>query len=223
MKNAVGLLLLFMTAAEFNPAHAQVYYMRAYPGGGYHRVYKKRPQQKQDPGLPKFEPTVNVSFGYGFPNLDKYQLPIFYNYYMGPYSQTGPVTGAVDYQFNRVVSVGVMVTHGRVSVPYYEYNNVFPSLRGSLSNWSFMLNLVRYMPVASPKITPYFRSSIGVNSWQQNFTDAGGSKVNMSLYPSDFAYQVSMGAKFNLTKNAGMFLEAGYGKYILQGGLAFKF
>jgi len=37
------------------------------------------------------------------------------------------------------------------------------------------------------------------------------------------AYQVSFGAKFHLSKEAGLFLEAGYGKYILNGGLALSF
>jgi hypothetical protein len=39
----------------------------------------------------------------------------------------------------------------------------------------------------------------------------------------DLAYQVGLGANFKLSPNAGFFIEAGYGKYILNGGLSLKF
>ena len=220
MKKLTVVLLLLVAATEFNQGYAQVImggrYRRGYP-----RVYRQRPPQQLQQ-LPKFEPTVNISIGYGFPNLDKNELPILYNYYRGTYSQNGPVTGSIDYQFSRNMSIGVLVTHGKVAVPYYDNSNT-EALKGSLDNWAFMLNVVRYMPVYSTKVTPYLRTAIGINSWEQNFTDVQGQKINMGLNPSDLAYQIGLGAKFNLSKNAGFFLEAGYGKYILHGGLAVKF
>ena len=192
-------------------------------GPGYGRGYRHR-QQRPQQNLPPFQPTVNLSFGYGFPNLDKDQLPDFFNLYKGTTtSQTGPVTGAIDYRFSRNMSIGVLVTHGNVKVPYYNYNEPSsPVFTGSLDNWSVMLNFMRYIQ-ATEKITPYIRTAIGINTWQQNYTDAQGNKVNMDGSPSDIAYQVGLGANFYLTKNAGLFLEAGYGKYILHGGLTFKF
>ncbi len=49
-------------------------------------------------------------------------------------------------------------------------------------------------------------------------------KINLGgTRPTDLAYQVGIGAKFKLSKNAGIFAEAGYGKYIVQGGVFFKF
>ena len=40
---------------------------------------------------------------------------------------------------------------------------------------------------------------------------------------SDFAYQASIGTRFNMSPNAGFFIEAGYGKYIISGGLKMSF
>ncbi|MEP6949601.1 MAG: hypothetical protein ABI863_10025 [Ginsengibacter sp.] len=192
------------------------------PRPGYGRGYRHRQRPRQN--LPPFQPVVNVSFGYGFPNLDKDQLPDFYNLYKGTVtSQTGPITGAIDYRFSRNMSIGVLVTHGNVKVPYYNYNEPSsPVFTGSLDNWAVMLNFMRYIQ-ATGKITPYLRTAIGINTWQQNYTDAQGNKVNMDGVPSQLAYQVGLGADFYLSKNAGLFLEAGYGKYILHGGLTFKF
>lgn len=194
------------------------------PRIGYGPRYRHRPQRPQQRDLPRFEPTVNLSFGYGFPNLDKGQLPDFYNMYKGTTtSQTGPITGAVDYRFARNMSIGVLVTHGNVKVPYYNYNDPsVPSLSASLDNWSVMLNFMRYISAGS-KVSPYLRTAIGVNSWQQSYTDAQGNKINMDGTPDQLAYQVGLGANFYLSKNAGLFLEGGYGKYILHGGLTFKF
>ncbi|MGH2564237.1 MAG: outer membrane beta-barrel protein [Ginsengibacter sp.] len=191
------------------------------PGYGRRPHYpRKRPAQN----LPPFQPSVNLSFGYGFPNLDKNELPEFYNLYKGTTtSQTGPITGAVDYRFSRNMSIGVLVTHGKVTAPYYEYNNSSSlALDGSLDNWSVMLNFVRYIP-AGEKVSPYIRTAIGINTWQQNYTDPQGNKINMDGTPSELAYQIGIGADFYLSKNAGVFLEGGYGKYILHGGLTFKF
>jgi opacity protein-like surface antigen len=205
-------------------ADAQVI-MGVGPGFGHRFRSPLQRNRFQQDDLPRFEPSVNLSIGYGFPNQDKYELADFYNYYKGNLSQSGPVTGALDYQFSRNMSIGVMVTHGKVSVPYYDYNNPYTSvLKGSLDNWAFMLNIVRYMPVNSSKISPYIRTAIGINSWTQNYTDSSGSKINLGgAQPNDFAYQVGIGAKFKLSKNAGIFAEAGYGKYILHGGAFFKF
>ena len=218
------LTIFIVTLFSVSISDAQVI-MRV--GPGYGRRYQ-RPQQRnrsQQQNLPKFEPSVNLSIGYGFPNQDKDQLADFYNYYKGNITQTGPVTGALDYQFSRNMSIGVMITHGEVSVPYYGYNNPYTSaLKGSLDNWAFMLNIVRYMPVNTSKVSPYIRTAIGINTWTQNYIDASGNKINSGgPQPTDLAYQVGLGAKFKLSKNAGFFAEAGYGKYILHGGVFFKF
>ncbi|MFL9482992.1 hypothetical protein ACI6Q2_09475 [Chitinophagaceae bacterium LWZ2-11] len=195
------------------------------PGGGYYQRGYPRRRQGQ-PNYPSFKPTVNVSFGYGFPNVDQYQLPQFYNYYKGSLnSQMGPITGAVDYQFSRFMSVGILATHGTVNAPYYSYggNGNTTAFTGSLDNWSIMFNLMSYIPVNNKNIVPYFRTAIGVNIWQQNFNDASGNNVNLAGTPSDLAYQIGFGSKFFFTKTTGLFIEAGYGKYILQGGLTFRF
>ena len=179
-------------------------------------------QKFHKPSRPKFEPSVNLSFGYGFPNVDKQELVDFVDLNKGNATQMGPVTGAIDYRFSRNMGIGVLVTHGKVSVPYYDFSGA-QAIKGSLDNWAFMLNITRYIPVSGSRVLPYIRTAIGVNSWKQDYTDRGGSKLNFIQTPSELAYQAGIGANFYLSKNAGFFLEAGYGKYILHGGISFKF
>ena len=222
MTRKILFLIVISAFAISSSSEAQVVYGHVMVRGGYPRPH---PQQKQRRYAPPFKPTVNIAFGYGFPNVDKYFLPGYYGTYGGNIQEMGPIAGTLDYQFSRTMSIGIMVTHGTVSAPYYDYNSSspYPAFTGRFNNWSYMLNLVRYIPV-SPGVTPYFRTAVGVNSWQQSYLDPSGAKAPVQpVYLPDFAYQVSFGAKFNLSQNAGIFVEGGYGKYILQGGLALKF
>ncbi len=227
MKKVVLMLLL---AAASMAADAQfggsVIIGRPYGYGGYGRVRGHYRPRQQQPQYPPFQPSLNVSLGYGFPNLDKQYFASFYNLYKGnATNQVGPFTGAIDYQFSRFMSIGVMGTYGKVMQPYYAYNNNsnIPDLTGKFENWSLMLNVVSYFPTYSKAVSPYLRTAIGFTNWTQSYTDASGGKTAGIDEPSPLAYQVSLGAKFNLTPRAGIFLEAGYGKYIASGGLAFKF
>jgi hypothetical protein len=220
MIKSKAILALFVSTVMFSMvADAQVYYrVRPYMRG---RPYRREQAREV---LPPFKPTLSLSFGYGFPNVDKTYLPQYYNAYNGTVSQTGPITAALDYRFMRSTSVGVMVTHGSVSAPYYDYNGSgAPVFKTKLDNWSILLNVMRYFP-AGKAVTPYFRTAVGINIWDQQYMDPQGNKISMAPADlPDFAYQLGLGARFNLSKNSGLFLEAGYGKYIVHGGLSFTF
>jgi hypothetical protein len=220
MKTKLGFLFVLLALVAID-ATAQY--------GGYRgrRVPVRRgsryqpPPQRASRQYSPFTPTVNLSFGYGFPNVDQYRMAEFYNAYKGNASQTGPFMAALDYQFSRFMSIGVMATYGKVNAPYYYYDNN-DRFTGKLENTALMLNLVNYIP-AGRAVSPYFRAAAGVNVWQQDYRDEHGLPLDYIIKPSAFAYQVSFGAKFNMSERAGLFVEAGYGKYILNGGLAFKF
>lgn len=206
--------LLLLSILFITSANAQFFIN---PKRKKHQSPESRRQSEQT-----FQPTVNILLGYGFPNLDRDEFLHFGNFYHGSMSQTGPVFGQIDYQFNKVTSIGAMVSYGKVSTPYYSDNTSYLAFTGSLQSWSFMLNLMRYFPT-SGKVNPYIRTALGINIWTQSYLDPSGNKAVTADDPSAFAYQTSIGAKFNFSKQAGLFLEAGYGKYILSGGLSFKF
>ncbi|HEY4112324.1 hypothetical protein [Puia sp.] len=182
-----------------------------------------RARRQRNRNQPPFVPTVNVSVGYGFPDLDRNYLPDYYGINRGNSSQSGVITGSVNYQFSRRMSIGVMVAHGVVSAPYYDYySSSSPNFTGRLEAWSFMINLVRYFPI-SATVTPYLRTAIGINTWQQEYTDPTGSKVAVTGADlPDLARQFALGVRLRLSQRAGLFFEAGYGKYILNSGLSIK-
>src|SRR3954464_7980887 len=134
MKKILFICLLVVTGIG---AQAQVYgkiFIGPRYGYGYRRppmrMYGHQPvnsqyrQHRERPQLPPFQPSVNISFGYSYPNLDYTHFANFFNMYKGNVSnQTGPFTGAIDYQFSRFMSSGVLGTYGKVTLPYYGMDN----------------------------------------------------------------------------------------------------
>lgn len=216
----VSILLLFITGF----AEAQFYGGGVYIQRGYRRPPPRQKYMQRQRQVPAYKPTVNLSIGYGFPNLDKEYLAEFYNAYKGSLTQTGPITASLDYQFSRYTSIGVMGSYGKVSMPYTDYssNNNTPDFTGRLENWSILFNVMSYLP-ASQTVSPYIRTAIGINNWKQDYIYADGSKAAAVDNPTSLAYQVSIGARFNFSPNAGFCMEAGYGKYIANAGLTFRF
>ncbi len=232
--------MLLVTMIGVSAAKAQVIIGGGYGGGYYGRGYyrprpvyppRRRPVYQQQRQMPPFVPSVYLNVGYGFPNLDKNQLASFpQTDYMGNVNkQTGPFLGSIDYRFSRFMSIGVMGMYGKVSAPYYNYNTQYATtdFTGTLENWSLMLDLVNYIPVYDTHVEPYFRVAAGINNTiSQSYVDASGNALSPNTYvdnTNSFAYQLSFGARFKLSPNAGFFLEAGYGKYIGAAGLSFKF
>ena len=212
-----GILVGLMLVACFYESNAQ------YGGGfGRSRARDREYRREQIKELQTFKPSLDVSIGYGFPNLDKYLLTDFYNYYSGSGTQSGPIIASVDYHFTPRMAIGVMVNYGKISRPYYSYNSGEQAFTGSLTNTAVMLNFTRYMGM-SQKIVPYTRTAIGINTGQSKYLASDGSKAADADDATSLAYQVGLGVKFNAGKHGGFFVEAGYGKYILSAGLSMKF
>lgn len=217
--------LLFILGSLFiTTTYAQVIIGGRIGGGigrGYGRIrYSKgggrRPLNNYKPKESAFKPEVNFSIGYGFPNVDAYQFSDYYGLYKGNISQAGPITGSIDYRYNRYNSIGVMATYGKVSVPYSDGLNNYQG-KVDLENWSVMLNFMQYSTLTN-SATLYFHEALGANI---NNTSYYGNLPTTS--PNVFAYQLGIGARFKITENASFFGEAGYGKYIIHGGLSFSF
>ena len=188
--------------------------------------YQSAPQKNtQQRGY--FEPSVNISVGYGLPSVDAKRMADFYGANKGNASNDGSWMGSIDYRFSPKTSIGVMATHSNVSRPYYvnsgaDYGE--PYVDGKQKNTAVMVNLVNYFGSSNAAVNPYLRTAAGVNIWDQTYTEAANGKpMDYVTEPSKFAYQASLGAQIKLSKNAGLFLEAGYGKYIAAGGLTFSF
>ncbi len=216
MKKIFLAALLFLVADAFSPLQAQVFRR-----GGRFVLRPRMRTQRPQANLPPFQSAVYFHTGYGLPNLDKNQLPGLAGAYRGTVSAAGPFTAALDYRFLRNMGIGILLSYGQVKAPYYDWNNAL-TLHARLSSWGILFSFMRYIPVSGEKVTPYFRTAIGVSSWSQQYQDAAGYPIQVNYSPEELAYQAGFGARFQFSKHTGCFIEAGYGKYILSGGLSVK-
>src|SRR5215831_7506168 len=213
-----SLLLLTILSVYALSTFAQYYPPPPRPYGmPPHRGMHQQRQQRID-----FKPSVNLSIGYGFPNLDYYLLDEFYGYYHGSASYTGPISGSLDYKFSPMMSIGIMASYGKVSRPYYSFDTNIKTFSGSMNNTSIMLDFMRYLP-GSKNVNPYFRTAIGVNTGRSEYSDLNDQPFFANDDHTTLAYQASIGVQLYVSNTAGFFVEAGYGKYIIAGGLSFKF
>jgi opacity protein-like surface antigen len=206
-----GMFLGLVLLTFFYEGYSQ--YGRRY-GGGYRRERMRE--------LAAFKPSLDISIGYGFPNLDRYLLADFYDFYPGSATQTGPLIASLDYHFSRRSAIGIMVNYGKVKQPYYNYYTGEHEFNGELTNTAVMLSFIRYMGF-SQKIMPYTRTAIGFNTGDSKYLYPDGSKYADILEGTTLAYQAGIGVQFNPGKHGGFFVEAGYGKYIVAAGLKMKF
>lgn len=197
-----------------------------YKGRMYQGSRRNNTQQRIEPTRQRqvdyFKPSLKLSLGYGFPNLDKNEMLDFFNYYPGKATQQGTYIGSLDYQFSRTTSIGVQVNYGRITLPYYFANDINQAFTGRLENTAVMLNLTRYI-AASKAVSPYLKTAVGINIPHSSYTDASGNTIAIPEDDNTLAYQASLGVQLNLSQHVALFAEAGYGKYIVAGGLAFKF
>lgn len=201
-------------------------------GGGFgrqrnsQRNQQNRNQNNRYQDTTKFTPSIHFNFGYALPNLDKNTIlnNISTNYYIGNISTQNPINFGINYQFNRSSSIGLMATKASVNIPFYSnISQANPDFVSNIDNWSLMLNYTSYFDTKSKVLTPYLKTAVGLNLWNQNSFDNNNNKLNINYNLPDFAYQISIGTNIYINKNFGFFVEAGIGKYILNTGLSFKF
>ena len=180
-------------------------------GGGMRR---QRNENKDKNKESTFKPEISVKIGYGFPNVDTYQFSDYVGLYKGSISQTGPITSSVDYKYNSTNSIGIMATYGKVAIPYTDGNNNYEG-KVNLETRSVLANFMQFRPLTN-SATFYFHEALGASINNVNYL--GNVPV---ITPASFAYQLGVGAKFKISEKTSFFAEAGYGKYVLHGGLSY--
>ena len=129
---------------------------------------------------------------------------------------------ALNFQLCKRTSIGLVVTRGIVNTSYYDSSSHQKIFTARLYNWSCMLDIVRYIQV-NQKVFSYIRTSIGINSWNQDYTAIDGSKASVTpVILPHLAYQAGIGAKFIVLGNLAVLIEGGYGKYVFDAGISVK-
>lgn len=160
---------------------------------------------------------VSLSLGAGFPNLDTRYLPAFDGMSMSGATGSAVVSGSLTCRVTRRLEAGVTTTYGSVSASYSEPGSVgsagFPGFSGKLEGWTIMATLQRTFPMGR-RVSAYIKTALGAHLWTQSYTEPGVSADLPVL-----AKQVCGGVRLRCLRRAGLFVEAGYGEYVVLGGI----
>lgn len=170
-----------------------------------------------------------VSLAYGFPNLGAVVLNTYEDYNAYSVSGIGPIHLKYDYALSDKISLGVSIGYvsfkAKWTYDYYDYNTFTTQAYDESWTGSSLGILARfnYHFATSEKLDPYVGLGAGYNSWTFKFESDYPGAIESSLVLPPIGFEGGVGVKYFFSDNVGAYLELGYGKSLLQGGIAFKF
>lgn len=173
---------------------------------------------------------VDVSAGYGFPNL----VGAIFNAYENQQSYTaksvGPVFAKLEYAASDKIGIGIDFAYASTKVTYlYEDINGSGNYVNYTNEWDLngfsILARVNWHFGDSDAFDPYFGMGVGYRHNTYTFTSNdpfyGGDETLGSFNP--FGFDMTVGARYFFTDNIGAYAELGIAKAPVQIGLTAKF
>lgn len=176
-----------------------------------------------------------LSVGIGGPNLVK---KLFELSATDGFSEEADakVTGVgpyhVKYEYGVSKHIGIGLSAGFVTVGYdrafqgYDYvNNVSVPAKEtfSLTNFVFVPRINFHMG-SNKYVDPYFGLGAGYQLYNLKYTNTDPSGLSTFAFPaSGLAMEVVFGTRIMFSQNLGIYIETGYAKSLMQGGLTLKF
>ncbi|MEO8146433.1 MAG: outer membrane beta-barrel protein [Bacteroidia bacterium] len=182
-----------------------------------------------------FEEGTNIiSVGYGFPNLAKSYFSVWDDanlYDRSSLGGFGPLHLKFEHALNEKFGIGLSLNlvsaNGKYSYESYNNNGVLTDYTDefSMSGWSALARLNWHF-FNSDKFDPYWGFGIGYRSakWKYTYGDPDYSTENITaktLIPLGF--EITIGARYYVAENIGIYAETGLAKSIIQFGVSYKF
>lgn len=170
---------------------------------------------------------VSFSAGYGFPNLTRTAFNFIDGVSNLESHVIGPMYGKFEYAVTDVIGFGVNVAYTYGNVAYETSNDMLDSI---VYNTSFtyqsysILGRLNFHFGKSEMVDPYAGIGLGYRNANYNYhsddPDFDETDFNGILH---FGVDLTLGARFYLTENLGVYGEVGLAKSPLQIGLIAKF
>lgn len=195
-----------------------------------------------------FPGNIYLSAGYGFPNLGKLNFLFKYwsveenadSSYLASglpkpkftvFSGIGPVNLKGEYAYSKFFGFGLSVNYVRANMIWEEY---FYGANGSTININknvlfyqslSVLFRANFHFVRHRKVNMYCGTGLGYRYNEYFHRDAFGSRKREEslLLENPFAFELSLGMRYWLKPNWGLYVEAGATKSLIQAGIVGKF
>ncbi|MEO5643543.1 MAG: hypothetical protein ABIQ40_12760 [Bacteroidia bacterium] len=171
-----------------------------------------------------------ISIGYGFPNLGKSIFNTYNTYNDFKVSGFGPMHVKYEYGVSDKIGIGVSVNIVTFKVawteaPYsYSDSTVAYEHRIKSSAYSALARLNIHF-ATQEKIDPYWGIGIGYSGRKYTYSsdDPNYTSGIALTNPIPIGFESTLGCRFFFTENIGAYIEVGFSKSIVQGGLVAKF
>ena len=189
---------------------------------------------------------ILVSFGYGFPNLDKL---VFIDYlYQANSNSTfapkgfGPIHFRAEYGVSEKIGIGLSLNYGTYGATWQDNFSNSDGLGNTTTGiYSFDKHITsftallrfNYHVYTTNKLDPYFSFGGGYKKISKTYVSDGPDYVNQyyeeysyaddgaSLLP--IAFEAVAGMRYYFTPQIAIYSELGIAKTFLQGGVSMKF
>lgn len=172
-----------------------------------------------------------ISIGYGFPNLGKSLFKTWESYSDYKVTGFGPMHVKYEYGVSDKIGIGASVNIVNFKVAW---TDIPYSSLDSTANYEHRVKSSAYSILArmnihfatQAKIDPYWGFGLGYSGRKYTYEtdDPNYPEDNFSLTNLiPLGFETTIGCRFYFTDNIGAYIETGFSKSIIQGGLVAKF
>ncbi len=176
---------------------------------------------------------IHFSYGYGFPRLDNKRFDRWKDAVEYRVVGVGPLIFKAEYGLTRQLSLGLSATYIKYTSDFeqlkfdeYHQRNLFVKYGTVVDDIALMLRLNYHWRV-TPRSDIYMGGGMGYNIWKvEDFTKYPPEDTTFNSFfkkPSGIAAELSIGYRLYFRERNAIYIEAGYGKSIVQAGFVFKF
>lgn len=176
---------------------------------------------------------LHMSYGYGFPRLDNSTFNFHKQEAEYRVVGVGPFTIKAEYGLTRMLSIMLSANYIQYTSDWQEkrfdirHQKDLPFVYGTNATDLSVILRLNYHYNVTHRSDFYVGGGIGYNRWTaDDFTvNAPDDSLFISQYkrPMPVAFEMTAGYRYYFRTRNAIYIEAGYGKSIVQAGFVFKF
>ena len=170
-----------------------------------------------------------ITVGYGFPNVGKSVLKTYESYAGYKVSGFGPLSVKGEYALSDKIGFGLSVNYVSFAATWIEdgtdaAGNTIPYTYTFSRSSVSVLGRMNIHFATSEKLDPYWGVGAGYRTGSYKFTSNDPFYTGNITFPTiPFGFETTIGLRYYFSDNIGAYVEMGYAKALIQGGLALKF
>jgi hypothetical protein len=135
-------------------------------------------------------------------------------------SQINPVYAKVEYRILRHIGIGVDLSYDDYEARKAPASNTNYAIAYKGSNFVADIRLNRHIHLINKRLDLYF--GVGLGYQVQSIENIINTRSLPKPGSNNLAFELTVGARFYLTKRIGLYAEGGLARSIIQGGLVIR-